>query len=403
MKPHLLLSIILMMSIKASLADDLFIAQFENGVISWEDNASNGTYRVEWCSSPTNGRWIQDWSSQMQIAATGGILSVEIPLFFRIVHSPRRVGEMVLVAGGGQPQGPQYNFYMSKYETRNEEFAEFLNNAQSNTNNVRGTNMYFSSGGNVYMDQSQSVIELLFNISKSRLQYNPLNPIGSRYSVYPDYIGHPIVGVSWYGAMKYCNWLTIANGRGEEQRCYKEGMSPTNWHPAHLTWAQFNNNFEDSERLAWVNTFSGYRLPMDNQSATANYYNEYFKAAAWTGTSNTLYSFGRSTCNGQDANYRSSADPFDAYIIATTPCGYYDGSNHGGTFQTRSNANFYGIYDLSGNASEWVTEKPDSYSRYRGGSWNDDSYQTLSSLINGTNPEVASETIGFRVVSTQPE
>ena len=53
------------------------------------------------------------------------------------------------------------------------------------------------------------------------IEYHPEFPIGTRYAVTPRvprtggaYTNHPAVGVSWFGAAKYCNWLTIDSGRG---------------------------------------------------------------------------------------------------------------------------------------------------------------------------------------------
>jgi formylglycine-generating enzyme required for sulfatase activity len=52
--------------------------------------------------------------------------------------------------------------------------------------------------------------------------------------------------------------------------------------------------------------------------------------------------------------------------------GYYDGTDHGGEFQTRSNQNAYGIFDLCGNAEEWVSDiwfGAVPYGFRRGGAW----------------------------------
>ena len=79
-----------------------------------------------------------------------------------------RASDMYLVPGGGQPQGPSYDFYISKFEVSCEEFCAFLNNARTNAANARGTNMYFAGSGNVYMDAAHS--NLLFELLSSRLQ-----------------------------------------------------------------------------------------------------------------------------------------------------------------------------------------------------------------------------------------
>ena len=306
--------------------------------------------------------------------------------------------DMYLVPGGGQPQGPSYDFYISKFEVSCEEFCAFLNNARTNAANARGTNMYFAGSGNVYMDAAHS--NLLFELLSSRLQCDTNGANGTWYTVYPDYVGHPVVGISWYGAVKYCNWLTVEDGRTNNQQCYAEGANPTNWTPVNVSYAQWADGFQDSERIMWVTNYTGFRLPMDNNTAQANYYNEFYKVAAWNGSSNVSYGYGRNTIDGQDANYSGSGDPFEAFSPATTPAGYYDGSNHGGTFQTRTNANIYGIYDLSGNVEEWTTEMAGSNRNTRGGGWASLSSAVKSSDMNSNSPTACNTHLGFRVVST---
>ena len=377
-----------------------------NGELTWVDTNTNGTYRVQWCPSLSETNWSSDWAKLTQIAAKGGIIRARIPMYFRVVYRPRQSqsANMCLVFGGGQPQGPQYDFYIGKYEILSEEFCEFLNNVQLNSGNERGANVYFAESGNAYMDASLNYP--LFEISSSRLLYDKNAAIGTRYKVYPDYIGHPVTGMSWYGALKYCNWLTIREGRGIDQRCYSEGSNPTNWHPAHLSYAQWDDGFQDSERLAWVQNFSGFRLPMDQYTAKANYYNEFYKAAAWNGSSNVTHGYGRNTIDGQDANYFGSGDPFDSYSVPTTPAGYYDGSNHGGVFPTRTNANIYGVYDLSGNVWEWMTDiaaGSDLIRSARGGSWSTGSGNMLLTDMTGYDwATTCDKHYGFRVVSTAP-
>jgi formylglycine-generating enzyme required for sulfatase activity len=220
----------------------------------------------------------------------------------------------------------------------------------------------------------------LFAISNGHLIYDKDAPLGERYMVYPVNKGnHPITGVSWYGAVKYCNWLTIVEGYGEDQRAYAEGTVPTQWRPANLTQAEWEIGFTIAQRLTWLATYSGYRLPLVF-GAGPDPFNEFYKAAAWNGTTNTVYGYGRNTIDPGDANYKDSGHPFSAYNVATTPVGFYDGQTHD-DFITTSNENYYGIYDLSGNVLEWGTGNgyPAGFP-WNGGSWREGRFETCNSV-----------------------
>ena len=498
--------------------------------------------------------------------------------------------EMQALSGGGQPGGPEYNFFMSKFEITNEEFVRFLNDAQGNANNARGTNMFFDAEGNIWLNPlMRREQDEMFRVADSRMVYHPEYPIGSRYQITPrvapqggSYTNHPVVGVSWYGAVKYCNWLTIDTGRGVAERCYREGTNTYDWAPT--TCAPSNwiaGVFTTGERLDWLTT-QGFRMPMDNaetppraltpffrvsnadfarflndaeanpntgksshmffdprgnvwmnpqmrtgrdemfivargkiqydptqragrrysvmnqspvgsnddlpvanvtwygamkycnwstlvrnpnnpaycyregpseidwapvtcsltnwvsgqftdrekrtwlavggvrmplQTAAArdlsdagmdafpatnsypNPFNEFYKAAAWNGKSNTLYAFGRNTADQRDANYLDSG-AFAQHD--TTPVGFYNGSSYGGGVSTRTNENRFGIYDLSGNVSEWLTD-PGKQGSLKdraayGGSWMSALPKVNERLY--VHPYFADRFSGIRVVST---
>jgi formylglycine-generating enzyme required for sulfatase activity len=395
----------------AAIAGEFEITSFSgNGEITWEDTNTNGHYTIQWCPNLATN-WSSEWSSFTQIPATGGTTRANIPMFFRVLHRPLSSpsANMMLVSGGGQFGGPQYDFYMGKYEVTEQEFVTFLNDAQANTNNSRGAYMWFDDNGDIYIRVKYSGY-MMFDISNSDLIYAKTNPEGSRYSCFVDSVNNPITGVSWYGAIKYCNWLTVILGRGENQRCYSEGADASDWHPANITNAAWTDGFDNSERMDWVNNYTGFRLPMTGYASAASYFGEFYKAGAWNGSSNTVYAFGRNTLSGQYANYSGSGDPYEIFTIKTTPVGFYDGGVHFG-FQTASNANYFGIYDLSGNVSEWCTDSAASddlmHRIFWGGCWNSSSTYVKTAInpsdMNYKNfPETCSIYVGFRVVSTSP-
>jgi len=393
------------------LAQDFAIDSFSrNGNISWPDHYTTGHYRVQWCSDLASGEWDNDWSSLYAISATGGTITASVPMFYRVLYFPQTntvAGlQLRLVPGGGQPGGPIHDFYMSTFEITEAFFIQFLNDAEANAGGPKGANMYFHTNGDVYMDSSQTALELLFDISNSMLLYNKNSSLGSRYSGFPDRSDHPVTGVGWFGAVKFCNWLTLHSGRGQSQRCYSEGTSTGDWHPANISAAEWVDGFENSARMDWANNYTGFRLPMDQYSNQANYFNEFYKAAAWNGTNNTVYPWGRDTLEKADSNMNESDDPFETREVETTPVGYYDGSDHGGEYSTRTNGNFYGIHDLGGNVWEWQN---DSYNTdrldmaKRGGSWEESYGNSGFFACTYRLVEYKHETfknLGFRVVTT---
>ncbi|MCH7701008.1 MAG: SUMF1/EgtB/PvdO family nonheme iron enzyme, partial [Planctomycetes bacterium] len=314
-----------------------------------------------------------------------------------------------------QPNGPTYRFEIGVTEVTNEQFAVFLNDARDNPDNERGAFMYHDTdSGDVYINDAESgesgetgsddLITKMFDSSTSAW----ITFVDDSYVVDPDFEDHPAVGMTWYGAVKYCNWLTIDQGFPPAHRCYLESTFDdlTGWRPATISaddWA--DGDLNDAERLVLVTDYAGYRLPMDDGANNpdpltdaADDYNEWYKAAAWNteADQNTLYGFGRDVITGADANYIASGDPFDD---ATTPVAYYDGSNQGGSFQTNDTDNSFGLHDMSGNVLEMLQGRhnpPGLLVTTRSTSYIQGSQQV--SARSGTFAGSPSPTVGFRVL-----
>jgi hypothetical protein len=236
-----------------------------------------------------------------------------------------------------------------------------------------------------------------------------------------DFSDHPATGVSWYGAVKYCNWLTIDQGMLASERCYTEdtAANPQGWHPATISAADWLwRDLTDGERLKLVTRYRGCRLPMDdgcnNVDVTtdgADAYNEWYKAASYKGQNargdavfGSVYGFGRDgPLGGADANFLDSGDPWDD---GTTIVGYFDGSVREGWFVTAPNGNGFGIFDMTGNAYQWIQGRfnthPNSinFRTLRGGSWNTPANLPDLRTKGRTYsvPHLTDGQVGFRVV-----
>ena len=138
---------------------------------------------------------------------------------------------------------------------------------------------------------------------------------GGVWSVDPGYEDHPVVVVSWYGGKVFCE----SNG----------GRLPT--------------------EAEWEKAAKG----------AAEHY---------------IYPWGDALV-ANTANYLESGDPFDD---GTTPVGYYDGSNHEGTYQTVDGRSSYGAHDMAGNVYEWVND------------WYDENYYTTSPYNDPQGPTTGS-------------
>lgn len=241
-----------------------------------------------------------DLSTVDPIQGTSGGLADNL---FVVKRAPLLDTPNLCVVPGDQGSGPQYDFLVNRFETTCGEFVRFLNDAEVNQDNLRGTNMFFDGSGNVWFNKAMVAgRDELFKVAQSHVSYEATHPVGARYRVESDrtpalggaWSNHPITGVSWYGALKYCNWLTIETGRGPDQRCYHEGTNWFEWRPVSSLLTNWSNGvFTDIERQDLLG-YRGFRLPMDNASGLVsriNHFNEYLKSAG--ARTNINYGIGR--------------------------------------------------------------------------------------------------------------
>jgi hypothetical protein len=106
---------------------------------------------------------------------------------------------------GGGHEG--FNGQMSKYETTNAQYCQYLNAAKA-SNQITVYNSY------VYATSDTGLSQLYYYLEGSGDTYNGatnggaarINYAGSSFTVDSGFENHPVTYVSWYGATAFCNY-----------------------------------------------------------------------------------------------------------------------------------------------------------------------------------------------------
>ena len=185
---------------------------------------------------------------------------------------------------------------------------------------------------------------------------------------------HPVVNVSWFDAVAYCNWLSE-----------KEGLTP-----AYAI---------SGGEVRWDRDVGGYRLPTEAE----------WEYACRAGTT-TPFSTGERISTAQ-ANYNGNI-PYNngnrgLFRKSTTPAASLE-------------PNGWGLYDMHGNVWEWCWDYyglpkeeegaavnppgPDSGAHRvnRGGGWDSAAKALRSAARSSDFPETAGASLGFRLAKNKP-
>ena len=248
-------------------------------------------------------------------------------------------------------------FYIGKNDITVQQYCEYLNSAMAQKLITVGAGSYpvsggpqssiSASGGLVYLTGGK---DLLF-VTLQAYQHGTISRDGSSFSVVGNRSNHPATGITWYGAVAFCNWLSQRDG-------YTPCYDVVNWE------CDFTKN--------------GYRLPTEAEweyAGRGGQYAPYYN-----------YPWGNDA-DRTKANWPSSGDPYETGSFPlTTPVGFYDGilrkrSDFGwpaaqDTYQTTNSINGFGLYDMSGNVWQWCND------------WYRTDYYKVSPVKDPTGPDL---------------
>lgn len=280
-------------------------------------------------------------------------------------------------------------FFMSQTEVTNALMAEVMqwayNNGKLSTtvsdhNGVDGTTVKY--GG-----------QQLLNLANS---YIRINYSAGSFTVDAGYQSHPVVCVSWYGAIIFCNWLTEMRD-GNTTNVVYTGIDSTWDHTETVENADKRGyRLPSSEEWEYAARYIGTTAPTEGTLATG-----YIAQGLRTGHSTLTagyYWTPASYASGATRDYYNEAETRAAAWYVADPA-------MGGSDKLMSvaqkRANKLGLYDMSGNVWEWCFTADGSKRIERGASW--DNYSTTLQLgfWSSLDPSVKYHFIGFRFARTQ--
>ncbi len=199
----------------------------------------------------------------------------------------------------------------------------------------------------------------------------------------------PVINVSWYDAVEYCNWLSARHGLTPYYTVDKTRKDPNN-----------NNTSDD---LKWTVTprlgVNGYRLPTEAE----------WEYAARENGEWVRFGFGKDIADPREINFNGSAAYEKPYSVAgeyrkrTVPVGSLNSPSLLGLHDMHGNVwewcwDWYGPYSASGSAQDNPQGAgKGSYRVRRGGSWSHIPQYCRAAYRGYWNPANRGSYVGFRL------
>jgi formylglycine-generating enzyme required for sulfatase activity len=220
-----------------------------------------------------------------------------------------------------------------------------------------------------------------------------INYASGSFTVDAGYENHPVICVTWYGAVMFCNWLTEMTD-GDTDNLVYSGID-TSW--------DHTETVEDQSK-------TGYRLPSNEEwEFTARYIGQ-----AVPTVENLASEYVSQNHNNGDpsltagyywtpGDYASGSEKDHINETETGEVAWYNGTPPAGELKAVAGKirNQLGIYDMSGNACEWCFTVSGSDRMFRGGRWNGGAVGLQVGFCDGIDPDFEDDNIGFRLARTQ--
>jgi formylglycine-generating enzyme required for sulfatase activity len=300
---------------------------------------------------------------QCILLCTQSVRAVNIEMV--TVGNPGNAADMRLIYLPKDYGSVNYVYQIGKYEITARQYTEFLNAvAKSDPNGLYSPYMTLKYGANIV-----------------RLGTSP----NFSYSVSADWADRPVDWVSFWDAVRFCNWLHNGQPTGPQ------GLGTTE-----------DGAYHDvgNELLIGRNPEAKFFIPTESEWYKAGYHD---KSAGLTGQYFD-YPTGTSTGPGRDIS--------EATNIGNNANYYWYGFAIGPPYyrtvvgEFDSTASPYGTFDQGGNVAEWVDSGEASSSRLIRGSSFIQSKEELHAFARGTSASKNLLTewydIGFRIAAAAP-